>query len=48
MDEKKLLNAVVAMYRRRNEERVRLEAQHRVLLEKSRRNVKHVFDLLQS
>lgn len=48
MDEKKLLNAVVAMYRRRNEERLRLEAQHRVLLEKSRRNVKHVFDLLQS
>ena len=48
MDEKKLLNAVVAMYRKRNEERMRLESQHRVLLEKSRRNVKHVFDLLQS
>ena len=48
MDEKKLLNAVVAMYRKKGEERLRLKTQHGVLLEKSRRNVQHVFELLQS
>lgn len=48
MDEKKLLNAVVAMYRKKDEERLRLKAQHGVLLDKSRRNVQHVFELLQS
>lgn len=47
MDEKKLLNAVVNTYRNRERERERLSVEHRSLLEKSRRNVVHVFELLQ-
>lgn len=47
MDEGKLLNAIVKTYKNREKESLRLKAIHRQLLEKSRRNVRYVFDLLE-
>ncbi|MDD7362571.1 MAG: polysaccharide pyruvyl transferase CsaB [Peptoniphilus sp.] len=47
MDEKRLLNAVIDVYKNREAETFKLKAMHDRLLEKSRRNVQYVFDLLE-
>lgn len=47
MDEKKLLNAVVATFNERESAGEKLVHMHDELREKSRRNVRHVFELLE-
>ena len=48
LDERKLLNDIIFSYRNRDLLRRRLKRKHETLLDKSRRNVDYVFDLLET